>query len=336
MKFNSADFPIMKRMLVAREEGIYYEMEKNSLADTWDRLLEYYSEKILEEHKEEIEEEELYRILCKARVEAETGRRVYELIDKDVLETHKVKPRSVDRCEFKTYILDSCIRILRKGISELKDGIEKESRVWSKVEGASMPVRLVRGKVQVYVTETEYLVVNEEGDYVYPSDWNAQGVTCKIRYMDVHLECSVLPRNSMDKIEMVKEYFLERSIIQKFIRNDIEIEITPMENPSEREDIICKYVVCHLKRGKSIKEIFEKVNLYLSRKLVDIIVSGSKKCTVLRYSGHVLEDGLPEVFFVLTDNKVVKAMRQQPGKFEIFVNEVPIRSFRNYISREEP
>ncbi|AFM98945.1 hypothetical protein EHEL_090500 [Encephalitozoon hellem ATCC 50504] len=328
MKFNSADFPIMNRMVVAREDGIHYEIEKNSLADTWDRLLEYYNKKILEEHKEEFEEEELYRMLCKARIEVETGQKVYELVEKGVLGTYKVRPRNVDRCEFKGFILDACIRLLKKGCSELEDAIKKEERVWRSVEGIGVPTKLVSGEVRVYVTDTQYLVANEEGGYVCSNDWNPRGLTCSIRYMDVHLECSVLPKSGMNMVDMAREYFLERSIMQEFSRNDIEIKIAEVEEPSEKNDAICAYVVKELKEGKSIREIFCTVSLYLSRKLVDIIVSNYKRCKVLKYSGSILRDGLPEVFFVLAGNDVIKVVRHIPDRFEIFVNEIPVRFFR--------
>ncbi|AFN83668.1 hypothetical protein EROM_090510 [Encephalitozoon romaleae SJ-2008] len=328
MKFNSADFPIMNRMIVAREDGIHYEMEKNSLADTWDRLLEYYSEKILEEHREEVEEEELYRMLSKARIEVETGGRVYELMEKGVLDTYKVRPRHVDRCEFKGYILDTCIRLLKKGYSELENAIKKEARVWRSVEGIGMPTKLVNGEVRVYVTSTQYLTVTEEGDYICPTDWKPRGLTCSIRYMDVRLEYSALPKDDMNRIEMAKEYFFEKSIVQEFSRNDVEIKISEMEKATEKNDMICMYVIKELKGGKNIREIFCMVSLYLSRKLVDIIISGHKECKVLKYNGCILKDGLPEVFFVLAGNDVFKIIRRIPDRFEIFVNEIPIKSFR--------
>lgn len=328
MKFSSADFPIMSRMIVAREDGIHYEAEKNSLADTWDRLLEYYSEKILEEHKEEVEEEELYRMLCKARVEVETGGRVYELIEKGVLNTYKVRPRHVDRCEFKGYILDTCIRLLKKGYSELENAIRKEARVWKSVEGIGMPTKLVNGEVRVYVTSTQYLTVNEEGDYICSSDWKPRGLTCSIRYMDVCLECSAFPKSDVNRVKMAKEYFLEKSIVQEFSRNDVEIKISEMEKATEENDMICMYVIKELKSGKNIREIFWIVSLYLSRKLVDIIISGHKKCKVLKYSGCILKDGLPEEFFVLAGNDVIKIIRHIPDRFGIFVNEIPAKSFR--------
>ncbi|UYI26731.1 hypothetical protein J0A71_03g05680 [Encephalitozoon cuniculi] len=327
MRLSSTDFPVMNRIAVAREDGIYYEAEKNSLAETWDRLLEYYNERILEDHKEEIEEQELYKMLCKARVEAETGRSVYELIEKGVLEVHKVRPRHVDRCEFKMHILDTCVRLLGKGIFELEDAIRQEGRVWEMVGRIGLPVKLVAGEVRAYVTETEYLVVNGGGDHAYPDNWKAHGLTCTIRYLDVYLEGSVSPQSDASKIEMVKEYFLEKSIVQEFTRNGIEIRVAAMEGPGDKKDTICMYVIEELKGGRGIREIFCKVSLYLSRKLIDIVVDGHKECTVLKHKGLILEDGLPEMFFVLTDTKVIKALRQPPDKFEIYVNEIPARSF---------
>lgn len=324
MKINSADFPLEDRMIVAKPDRIYYEEERDSLAETWDRLLEYYSKKLQEEHRDEMEEAELYRMVCSARAEVETGRTLYELVEKGVLRLHKVRTRSRVRCEFKPFILSSCVGLLQRGICVLREAILHEEKVWMKVRDIRLPVKLVRGEVRIYLDRENYVLVDEGCNYVYPNTWRPKGVTCRVRYLGVSLECSVPPPETMDEIEMVREYFLERSLVQTFSSGDLEVSVSVM-GCKDRDDPLCRCIVEELRNGGSVGDMCDRIVLYLSRMLVDRLVGRDPRRKFLNYCGPVLEDGLTSTFFVLADCGVVKVTRSEPGKFEIFVNEIPIR-----------
>jgi len=326
MRLNSVEFPVEKRIVVAKEDGVCYSTEKNSLAEVWDKLLEYYNEKARSEQKGQAEEDELLRMLCESRIEAETGVAVYDLIDKGVLAMHKVKSRNEDACEFKQVILESCIKIIGKGIEYLRSAIEKEEAIWQKVEHAGLPLRLVDGEIRMYVTELDYIVVDNEGSYVYPQEWKPKGLRCTVAYMEVRIECWMPPEGEKD-VELVKEYFLEQSMVQRMHKNGIEIEVKAEGcEGCAISDEICRYVIEELREGRKMQNVFSDVVVYLSRMLVDAVVGRNASCSVLRYSGDDLEDGLPEVFFVVSGSEVVRAERSME-RFEIFVNEMPVRFF---------
>ncbi|TBU16028.1 hypothetical protein CWI41_040510 [Ordospora colligata] len=326
MRLNSAEYPIEKRIVVAKEDGVCYSTEKNSLAEVWDRLMEYYSAKVRCEQKCQADEDELLRMLSNSRIEAETGAAVYELIEKDVLSVHKVKSRSENACEFKQVILESCMNIIRKGIECLKNAIKREEVIWQKAENTGLPLKLIDGEVRMYVNELDYIVLDNEGSYVYPQEWKPKGLRCTVVYMEMRLECWMPPKGD-DDVEMVKEYFMEQSMEQNMHKNGIEIEVCADKyEECARSDEICKYVIEELREGRKMQTVFGDVVVYLSRMLVDVIVSRNSCCSVLRYSGENLEDGLPEVFFVVSGNEVIRVERNMEG-FEIFVNEMPVRFF---------
>lgn len=324
MKLNSADFPVENRIIVAKEEKIYYETKKNSLADSWDRLLGYYNGKLQEEHKHEEEENELYKIMCTAKIEVETGRTVYDLIDKGILKTYRIKPRNKIRCEFKPFILESCITLLDNGSKKLKEAIEYERRVWSKLESVKFPIRLINGEIRICITKTHYIRLDENCRYIYSKSWKPKGLTCKVKYLGISLECSVPPIDTMDEVKAVEEYFLEKDLIQMFCKNDMKIEVSEM-HMGDKEDSLCRCIIEELRDGGNIEDVCHKATLYLSRMLVGKVIRNSAQCKFVNYSGRVLEDGLTEVFFVLADDNIVKVLRSEAGKLELFVNEAPIR-----------
>lgn len=323
MKFNSADFPLDNKIVAAREQDIYYETEKNSLAETWDRLLEYYNDRIREECREDMEEAELYRMLCTARVEAETGRTVYDLIEKGVLQTYKVRARNRVTFSFKPFILQSCISLLDNGIEDLRTAIEYEEKVYRKIEDITLPVTLVNGEVRIYVTGNDYLKLDEECKYIYPANWKAKGLTCRVRYLDISLECSVPPTEGINEVEAIKEYFLEKSMIQRFRKGRMDIEISEMKCEG-RKDPLCRCILDELRNGTGIGEVCNKTMVYLSRMLVDRITDGCMDRRFLMYTGNILCDGLSETFFVLTNDRVIHVSRND-YKLEILVNGLPVR-----------
>lgn len=320
MRLHSTDFPLEKRILVAKEDRIYYDGEKNGLADTWDMLLEYYNARLRDEHSEEMEESELYKMLCAVRAEAETGRAVYELIEKGVLKTHAVRPRYRSKCEFKPLILQSCLDLLGMGIIKLRNAVLFEERVWEKVRDVGYSVRLVRGEIRVHVDGANYLELNENCEYVYPAEWRPRGVTCRVRYLDVILECAVPPRETENEARAVGEYFLEKSMMQRVARGDLEIEIGEMSG--EGQDPLCRCIVEELRNGCSMEEVCRMSVLYLSRVLVRR-VAGDAECVFLS-RGSALQDGLSSVFFVVAGEKVIRAVREA-DRLEIFVDEMPVR-----------
>lgn len=112
-------------------------------------------------------------------------------------------------------------------------------------------------------------------------------------------------------------------MIQTFSKGRVEIEMSKMRS-EDKGDPLCRCVIEELRGGSDIEDVCSKVALYLSRMLVENITRDHTQRRFLNYSGPTLSDGFAEVFFVLAGDKVIKVLRNEPGRFEIFVNEIPV------------
>lgn len=320
MKLNSKDFPIKNKIIKATETEIYYEVPKDGLSEAWDKLLGYYNAKFKDDHKEQMEENELYKILCAARVEAETGRTLYELQDKKVLNLYPIKNRKKTKCWFKQFILDSNLLILNKGKEILKSSMQYEKEVWNKIKNIKHKIKFLNGEIRIYVTNDNYVKLDENLNFDYPAEWVSEGLTCRVEYQGLVFESSVLSKDNIDGIEKIEEYFRDKSIIGKYCKENLVITIQPYTHIKTNSEL-CNCLIDEFKMKKSLDEIFVNTTLYLSRICLNKILEVQGVGTFINYKGPVCNDGYTSVFFVLVNNNVIKIDRETSGNFKISINE---------------
>jgi hypothetical protein len=329
MKLHSSEFPLNSKMVAATEEQVHYERPRDTLSETWDRLQGYYTARLRDEHRSEMEENDLYRMLCSARVEAETGKTVYSLIDQGILKAYRIAARKKQKCRFKPFILDSCIKLLERGIEDTRNAIRLEQTVWNVLKDVELPIKLADGEVRIYVTDEEYVCLNEEGNYVYPEEWRPRGLTCRITYMDMTFEHSSSPEEFGSPLQAVNEYFAEKRLVGEFGQNNLKIEISE-RGGSGKDSTICRCVMGELRAGVDKNVVLSKTTLFLSRILVNYIIGSASHLKFLNYpNDELLADGLTRTFFVIADGRVVKARRPDAGRVEIYVDETPVELATN-------
>lgn len=309
MKLDASKFFVENKVLSASEQGVVYDLPRDKIQEAWDKLSARYIEKSREEHKSDILAEEFYRVLVQARVENETALETFELVNKGVITCYEATESKEQKFNIKRLIIGEVLKIFKRRVSELVDNIEREQATYSQMKTINANIKIVDGGLKVYTDPFNFISFEQ----VLENREKKIGLHCTVRYRN-------LVYAGYFEAQTDKLFSISPSLLGVFKEGALEIETKP--EPSEDAHPVCTAVVRELLAGRTIKEVLPNMMVLLSKFHMDELVGDSEK-TVVKTGTPVMSDGLPSVFYAVTDSSVVKVVRSRDS-FEIYRNGVKL------------
>lgn len=306
MKLNTSDFFVENKVLAASEQGVVYDLPRDRIQEVWDKLAIHYAEKSKSDYRSEMLTEDFFRLLGQARAENETALETFQLLSSGVLACYDATESKEQRFNIKRVVIDEVLKILRCRRVELRENIERERSTYDKLKDLDANIRIVDGVLRLYTTPFNSLPL----DQVFNRK-NCCGLLCTVKYRNRSYEGYFgYPPEKLSTVDFL-------TFEGTFRRGDTEVTIK--NEFSESTHQICTTIVRELLSGREMKSILPVLPVLLSRFHTNEMTQGSQKKQVIQVGASRLIDGLSPVFYVLTDDSVVKVVRSGDG-FEIYQN----------------
>lgn len=340
MKLNTSDFSLNRKILTATEEKVIYEEEKSGLSETWDALSSKYTLEMENKDTKQSLEIKAQNILKDVKVEVDTFMSTLNLIEKDIIKASPVKERKKEYINFKETMINSCIKILDKGLEacmEANKRIEELDNVlFEGIEGPrtlsmfGVPFKKIDNELRIYFTKNEYAVINSKNQLKYPSHWKPMGLVVTFRFENNSFVKIFPPTVHKNEIMNIKEYFKEENLVIKRSKHNMSYEISRNTQDmassgdssyiSKRLDLLCKSILDIVRSKKEVEEeIFEYINIYISNIYIKNLLSSLESYQVINLTGNILLDDFPDEFIIVSDKKY--KFKRKKYSFSIFENE---------------
>lgn len=310
MKLDISEFAVENEILTANESGVVYDSPRSRIEEAWDRLASYYINKTSLENRSEIAEGEFYSFLAHSRVENETAMMVYDLCNRNVLKTYENHEYEEERVNIKRYIVRELGAILGRRIQELEKNIEEEDKLFQEVKSHKHEVKIFRSQLQIYTGPLDYVEFGAEN---YSK---ATGLSCRIKFKKVEIS-GFYRKPTSSPFEEHKISLLEKKLYGRYEKCGITVQITGERIESANE--ICAGLLSELLCGRDIEELILRLPVFISRFCLRRVLKGCAKKELIETSTDVLCDNVSSIFYVKTENSVVKVDRSS-SDMAIFVN----------------
>lgn len=308
MKINTSEFLVDNKILEANENEVIYDLPRQRIEETWDKLSAFYIQKSLNENETEIIENEFYLDLGNSRVENETAVTTYDLVTKNIIKKYECKEPKEARSNIKKYILGEILSIFRKGIDELKQNIEEEQKFYEEMREINNEIRIFENSIQIATDQYKY--IDFEQFIEMKKDKSKIGLFCTIKLNGLELK-------GFHSIAHLKSIPDCKSLEKSYSKNGIEISLKN-EYSDLKNDAITSFIN-EIYSGKKIEDLVPMISVLLSRYFLSQLIVNSSKKTIIQTDKYKLADGLSAIFYCLTDKCVFKVVREEYD-FVLFCN----------------
>lgn len=311
MKINTADFFVENNIVSATEQELVYEFPRNRMQEVWDKLGVYYSNKSKEENKTDLQLEEFYNMLYKAKQENEVAAETFKLMQQTVLKSYPSSEYKEQHVDIKETIRMDVLKILGNRLEELERNIVEEEKVYKQLKEINFDVRVTNQTLRVYTSPFDSVEFKPESED-YAADDQNDGLFCVLKFKDQEYRGfhKTTTRNKYEKVDYKKyEGCYESTNVKISLQNEY----------SEQRNPVCDAIIYEVVSGRSIKAIFSAIPVLLSRFHLSNLLSTMKVKKILETKTEKLEDGLSAVFYVITDSGVIKLQRESDS-FDVYLN----------------
>lgn len=315
MGLNLSDFFVENTILSASEQGLVYDLPRDSIQEAWNKLALHYDEKIKEEAKSEILVDEFYRLLACSRVENETAMETFGLVKRGILECYESMETTELRVNIKRVILDGVMVIVRHRLAELRENIQNEADIYGKIRHLAADIKITDRSLRIYPTPLSFITFDcnlLEKKYT--------GLTCIVRCRDCEYEGHHV--ENIEEFAGIDVSTLEGTFQKNGIKIIISNEFSSMTHP------VCTAVIKEFLKGKRAESILAEVPVLLSRFQLNELIKSSNQRRLIQSGSKKLIDGLTPTFYIITDMGVVKVMRSKDS-FELLLNGARIPTDRS-------
>lgn len=297
MKVNISDFFVENKIVSTTEQEVVYDLPRDKIQETWDKLAAYYAEQSKEEYKSEMLVEDFHRLLTHAKVENETAVETFGLAKRGVLSCYEASEVKEQKVNIKGVILGDIINILKRRTAELLKNIEDEKEAYSRLRMINTDVKIIDRSLRIYTTPFTF-VMHEQ---LLDSKNKSEGLTCVIKYKrrEYRGYCTC-PK---EKTCVVNTLSLEGTFVKNSVEVSIKKEFTDASHP------VCTAIIKELYKGTSIELILGNMHVLLSRYYLNELCRNSHQKRIVQTDTKKLVDGLSSSFYVLTEAGVVKVSR---------------------------
>lgn len=308
MKVNTSDFFVETRIIDANENEIIYDLPRQRIQETWDKLSAFYIEKSLEENKVEAIENEFYLDLANAKVENETAMTAFDLINKNIIKKYDCKESKELKSNAKRHILSELLHILTKGIEELKENIRDEEIFYQEAKEINSEIRIFEKSIQIVTNQLKYIDFEEYRKF--KKEKSQIGLFCSIKMNGIELKGF----HSCEEIFTILDC---KSFEGTHLYKGIEVSIKN-EYSEIRNEIITSFIQ-EIYYGKQVNELLSAIPVLFSRYFLNQLICNSSKKLIVETSNEKRIDKLSSIFYCITDQSVLKIVRND-WDFKIFSN----------------
>lgn len=306
MKLNATKFFTDTRVVSVSEQGIVYDLPKDRIQEVWDKLGAYYTEKTKNEHKSEMQIEDFYRSLALAKGENEAALEVFELVNRGIIECYDATETKDVKFNIKRIVIEGVLKVLKHRMIELHENIENERRTYSKLKDVNKAILIVDGIIRIHTSPFSSVSLDQALNRN-----ECSGLLCIVKYGDMEYKgCFAYPPDELLTVDL-------STFVRKFEKGRLSIEIK--NEVSESKHPICTAILRELLDGRPIQLIFKHIPVLLSRFHVNEITRDINKKTVIQTKTKTLIDKYSSVFYVITEDSVLKVKRDDFG-FSIYQN----------------
>ncbi|KAF7679694.1 hypothetical protein TCON_2506 [Astathelohania contejeani] len=325
MKINESHIPPIRSIIALTDSSIIYREPKNRLDETWDALAKYYTKKEEELNLDAISTIKLYNTIQQARVELETGKKTFDLINEKIITKQSVSNEEIiteKKNNLKYFIIEELKRIISKSKNMLEDAIKLERKVWGISKGYD--ARIYNGEIRIYFDDTHYACINNKGELEYYESWKSKELLCIIKYEKFSFKGRCKYESSTDTLSTLQLYFRDQRCKGEFSRGNLRVSIVEAEFSEEyKSDDICLFFLEGLRRYKSVDELMDCVLFYLSHFIIKLILS--PVCKIID-KGFIKElDGMSNEFYCIGSKNIIHVKRNiKKGIIEFYLNDEKI------------
>ncbi|KAM0680741.1 hypothetical protein GINT2_001014 [Glugoides intestinalis] len=307
MKLNRSDFFVENKIISAGEHGVVYDLPHDRTHEVWDKLSAYYTKKSMEENKSEIQLEEFYNLLFRAKAENQNAAETLSMV-KGALGIYDSSETQEQKVNIKSTIRLEVLKILEKRLEELKENVKDEQKVYERLKNVDLDIKVVNKTLKIYDTPFSSVDFNE---FLEQND-KEDGLTCILKFKDIEHRgfYNEIKSNSW----LTTDY---KRYEGSYIRNGVTVILK--KEYIEETNTVCTAILKEVIRGESINDILDAVPVLLSRFYLKKLSFGSKRKELVQTNTECLQDGLSAVFYYLLDKGVLKVVRMVDG-FEMFLN----------------
>lgn len=311
MKINTYDHIVETEIISVTEEGIIYDLPRNKPQEIWDKLSNYYNNKLNKENTTLVQIDEFFKYLALARVENETMLETLRLSKNSILKFYDSVENKEEKVNIKNIIRLETLSILKKRLNELRDNIEREQQTYEDIKMINNEIIIIGNKIKILSSPFTFVDFKDR--------IQLNGLTCTLKFNDM----------MMKGFYDVKKAVINFSqYVGTFTRQNFQIVLSNEFCPDKNE--ICSLIVEEILRNRKYDEIANHIHLVLSRYYSKKIIKDCKSVEYVEIGNIKLVDGMTPVFYIICDIGVVKTKRTDDN-FEIFLNGKRITDFEQFM-----
>ncbi len=313
MKINLSDYISSRRPIYCSEDQLTYDDPLTKSEELWNKLSVYYEKKYLADNMDTLKESEFQHLINLCKVENDIAITTLGLIPRNVIKMYKTEESKEETVNIKLYILKQINEILLKRKIEFLENVQDEKKFYKRITDVFNDITYEDGIVKICYDNINYINYSE---IINDQKYNLNGISCIIRFKGLEfvygrkLECK-------NEFERIKEYFFEKTIVQKYKKGYLDIEIVNHVINGENE--LCKALIQEIANGKQIDDLFSILIIGICRYVLNKLLQNYKIIKIIPGSTLIKEDGRPDIYFIRADNDIYKVSYTKDS-FNIYLN----------------
>lgn len=308
--------PYRDGIAIVNEQGVFYEQIQTDCEKTWENynLINQNSGSLEVDKKNKMD---FFNHLGQAKHENELALVTLDLCRKNVLREENVIETGEEAVNIKRFIIGEVVKIISNRRKELQENIKVEIRGFEELKNLPYECNFDNKQLKICTSPYNHIAYGEQ-EY-FNTVYRTQGLYCTIYYESMILTGFYKP--DIENVFEDLEFFnIESKIIGEYSNHYVKVVISYESNGIDAHNEVCKSFLSELYSKTDVQVLLIDLPIYISRYVLDqLLHTATEKQLIYDKSTEFLCDGLPKVFYVLTESHVIKNVRDG-FYFKIFID----------------